>query len=277
MFRLEEVSKIYRRRGAEVVAFQTAALEIPTGQYAAIVGPSGSGKTTLLSILGGMLAPDRGKVWLGPTSLYDLSATERARRRGDAIGFVFQTFNLLSGFSALENVQLGMTFARGRRDGNRARQLLERVGLSHRLHHTPGTMSVGEQQRTAVARALANQPKLLLADEPTANVDPANQQAIVDLIRQTCQEEGVALIIVTHAMEVAQQFDRIDRLEDINRAVSTAISRIALAEDVPVLFGVLTCETMEQAIHRAGGNVGNKGSECAEAAVEMVRLLKNLP
>ena len=130
---------------------------------------------------------------------------------------MFQTFNLLPGFTALENVQLGMTFARGRKDAARARRLLDRVGLSHRLHHTPQTMSVGEQQRTAVARAMANQPKLLLADEPTANVDPANQQAVIDLIRESCREDGVSLILVTHAAEVAEQFDRVDRLEDVNR------------------------------------------------------------
>ncbi len=144
----------------------------------------------------------------------------RDRFRAEKIGYVFQTFNLLPGFTALENVQLGMTFARGRKDRGWAKELLQRVGLGHRLHHKPATMSVGEQQRTAVARSLANRPKLLLADEPTANVDPANQQAIIDLIRLTCKEEGVALILVTHAMEVAEQFDRIDRLEQVNLAVA---------------------------------------------------------
>ena len=115
-----------------------------------------------------------------------------------------------------------MTFARGGRDPQRARDLLDRVGLSHRLHHKPSTMSVGEQQRTAVARSLANRPKLLLADEPTANVDPANQQSIIDLVRKTCREEAVALILVTHALEVAEQFDRVEKLEAINLAVSDA-------------------------------------------------------
>jgi len=141
----------------------------------------------------------------------------RDRFRAEKIGYVFQTFNLLAGFTALENVLLGMTFARGRKDGQRARKLLERVGLSHRLHHKPTALSVGEQQRVAVARALANRPQLLLADEPTANVDPTNQQQVVDLIRSTCDEEKVALLMVTHAMEVASQFSRIDRLEEINR------------------------------------------------------------
>ena len=112
-----------------------------------------------------------------------------------------------------------MTFARKKKSVSRAKKLLERVGLSHRLNNKPGALSVGEQQRVAVARALANKPKLLLADEPTANVDPKNQQQIVDLIRDTCREEKIALLMVTHSMDVANQFDRIDKLEEINRVV----------------------------------------------------------
>ena len=138
------------------------------------------------------------------------------------MGYVFQTFNLLPGFTALENVLLGMTFARKKLSRDRARHLLERVGLAHRMHNKPQAMSVGEQQRVAVARALANRPALLLADEPTANIDPQNQQQIVDLIREACREDNVALLMVTHSMEVANQFERVDRLEEINRVVSEA-------------------------------------------------------
>jgi putative ABC transport system ATP-binding protein len=122
----------------------------------------------------------------------------------------------------LENVLLGMTFSRGRADSARAAALLTRVGLGHRLSHKPAMLSVGEQQRVAVARALANRPKLLLADEPTANVDSRNQQHIVELIRQTCAEENVALVLVTHTPEVADQFQRVERLEEFNLAVSAA-------------------------------------------------------
>ena len=114
-----------------------------------------------------------------------------------------------------------MSFARGKRDVTRARELLNRVGLSHRATHKPVALSVGEQQRVAVARALANRPSLLLADEPTANIDPTNQQNVIDLIRNTCREENISLLIVTHAMEVADQFERIDRLEDINRVTQS--------------------------------------------------------
>ena len=135
------------------------------------------------------------------------------------IGYVFQTFNLLSGFTALENVMLGMRFARKRIRKDRAQHLLDRVGLSHRMTHRPTQMSVGEQQRVSVARALANAPNLLLADEPTANVDSGHQQQVVDLLRDTCLEEGVSLIVVTHTPEVAEQFERIDNLEHINKAV----------------------------------------------------------
>src|SRR5690606_24642357 len=146
-----------------------------------------------------------------------LPEAQRDRFRADHIGYVFQTFNLLPGFSALENVMLGMAFAGGSVDRPRAESLLERVGLSGRLTHKPSQLSVGEQQRVSVARALANRPRLLLADEPTANVDPSNQQQIIDLIRQTCEEERVALVLVTHTPEVASQFARVDRLEEINQ------------------------------------------------------------
>jgi putative ABC transport system ATP-binding protein len=150
----------------------------------------------------------------------DISGRSEAyidRVRAAKIGYVFQTFNLLAGFTAYENVLLGMTFSRGRRDASRARHLLDRVGLSHRTTHKPGALSVGEQQRVAVARALANKPSVLLADEPTANIDPRNQQKIIDLIREACREENVSLVLVTHATEVAGQFERVDRLEEINQ------------------------------------------------------------
>jgi len=137
--------------------------------------------------------------------------------RAAKLGYVFQTFNLLPGFTALENIRLGMTFGSGKHDLNRAKELLDRVGLADRARHKPSALSVGQQQRVAVARALANRPRLLLADEPTANIDPANQQKIVDLIRECCRQENIALLLVTHSMQVAEQFDRVERLEKINQ------------------------------------------------------------
>jgi ABC-type lipoprotein export system ATPase subunit len=172
-----------------------------------------------LHIIAGISRPDSGRVSVDGTDIGRLPEAGRDRFRADKIGYVFQTFNLLSGFTALENVLLGMAFASGQADESRARRLLDRVGLGKRLTHRPAMLSVGEQQRVAVARALANKPKLLLADEPTANVDSAHQQQIVDLIRSTCQEEKVALVLVTHTPEVAQQFERVVQLQDINKAM----------------------------------------------------------
>ena len=181
-----------------------------------LVGRSGGGKTTLLHVIAGISKPDEGIVEIAGRDITKLSEAVRDRFRADKMGYVFQTFNLLPGFSALENVLLGMAFTRNAASVDRARELLKRVGLEHRLSHRPNALSVGEQQRVAVARALANKPQLLLADEPTANVDAGHQQQIVDLIRETCREEEVALVMVTHTAEICAQFDRVDELSNIN-------------------------------------------------------------
>jgi len=222
MLRLENVLKAYLEPdGHRLPILDIPRFEVAPGEQLALVGRSGCGKSTLLHVIAGISRPDAGRVVVNGLDITRLSEAGRDRFRAETIGYVFQTFNLLPGFTALENVLLGMTFARGRRDVARARQLLERVGLSQRWHHKPAALSVGEQQRVAVARALANRPRLLLADEPTANVDPANQQHIVRLIRTTCQEEEVSLVMVTHAVEVAEQFERVVRLEDINRVLDS--------------------------------------------------------
>lgn len=196
--------------------------EIGAGEQVVLIGPSGCGKTTMLHTIAGITQPDSGQVFLDNVELTRYSEAARDRIRANKLGYVFQTFNLLPGFSAYENVMLGMTFASKKKSPERAHMLLEKVGLGHRLHNKPHQLSVGEQQRVAVARALANQPALLLADEPTANVDPGNQQQIVDLIKSSCQSENIAMLIVTHSMEVAEQFDRVDRLEELNLVVSQA-------------------------------------------------------
>lgn len=193
--------------------------DVAAGEQVVLMGRSGSGKTTLLHVIAGISRPDSGVVEIHGCDITRLPEAGRDRFRADHVGYVFQTFNLLPGFSALENVMLGMKFGRGRPDVDRARNLLERVGLKQRLTHKPAMLSVGEQQRVAVARALANRPKLLLADEPTANVDATNQQLIVDLIRDTCREEGVALLLVTHTPEVSEQFERVEHLDRFNQAV----------------------------------------------------------
>lgn len=220
MLFLENVVKTYRQGdGQTLKVLDLPSYRIAAGEQVVLLGPSGCGKTTTLHVIAGIIAPDSGRVILDGLDLTGFSQAGRDRVRADKLGYVFQTFNLLRGFTALENVLLGMTFSNRKYDRQRAIDLLEQVGLGHRLHHKPGKMSVGEQQRTAVARALANRPKLILADEPTANVDPANQQLVVDLIRESCRREEIALLMVTHNMEVANQFDRVDNLAHLNRAV----------------------------------------------------------
>jgi putative ABC transport system ATP-binding protein len=209
MFRLENVKKTYSRRGKEVRAFNAGELTIPSGDYAAIVGPSGSGKTTFLSLLGGMLSPDSGRVWLGESSLYDLSLTERTRLRRERIGFVFQTFNLVSYLTALENVQVPLYLA-GRDAQEQRRQataLLERMGLGERLDHKPSELSVGQQQRVALARTLANNPAVILADEPTGNLDPESRTLVLDFFDEL-HREGRTIVMVTHDAVAANRARR---------------------------------------------------------------------
>lgn len=193
---------------------------IADGEQTVLIGESGGGKTTFLHCIAGIMAPTSGSVSIDGIGVSELSEAGRDRVRAAKLGYVFQTFNLLAGFTALENVRLGMAFANKRHDKNRAMELLRRVGLGDRMHHKPAALSVGQQQRVAVARALANKPRLLLADEPTANIDPGNQQKIIDLIRECCREENVAILMVTHSLQVAEQFDRVEKLDQINRAAT---------------------------------------------------------
>jgi len=221
MLQLKDVQKSFPLPdGSELPILDIPEFDLAAGEETVIVGRSGCGKTTLLHTIAGISRPDSGQVRVDDWEITLFDEAERDQFRAERIGYVFQTFNLLPGFTALENVLLAMRFTRRRPDKARARHLLERVGLAHRMNHKPAMMSVGEQQRVAVARALANKPKLLLADEPTANVDSGNQQQVLDLIRQTCGEEDVAMVLVTHSPEVADQFERVDRLEEINRVVA---------------------------------------------------------
>ncbi len=221
MLHLKDLKKSFRQPdGTELPVLDIPDFRLAAGEQAVLVGHSGCGKTTLLHVIAGISRPDAGKVRIDDWDINLMPESECDRFRAERIGYVFQTFNLLAGFTALENVLLSMRFARGRPDKARARHLLDRVGLSHRVTHRPAQLSVGEQQRVAVARALANKPRLLLADEPTANVDAGHQQQILDLVRETCQEENVALILVTHSREVATQFSRVDHLDEFNLVAS---------------------------------------------------------
>ena len=208
--------------GGRLSVLDIPKFQIGAGEQAVLIGRSGGGKTTLLHLIAGLTTPDEGSIRVGDIELTELSEAGRDRYRASMLGYVFQTFNLLSGFTALENVRLGMSFASGRHDLARAYELLNRVGLADRADYRPSQLSVGQQQRVAIARALSSKPRLLLADEPTANVDPASQQQVIDLIRETCRDEQIGLLLVTHTMDVADQFDRVENLADINLAFKAA-------------------------------------------------------
>lgn len=189
----------------------------------ALSGASGLGKTTLLHLIAGILKPDAGTVRLDGVEVSALPESERDRLRATRIGYIFQSFHLLPGFSCLENLLVAMTFGAGA-DRARAEALLRRVGLGERLHHHPRQLSTGQQQRVAVARALANRPRLVLADEPTGNLDQANSREVLRLIRETCAENNAALLLVTHDPEVLARFETVIALGDINRAQRTVAS-----------------------------------------------------
>ena len=204
--KLADVRKSYRTPdGATHDVLRIASLEVPDGAQWVITGRSGSGKTTFLNVLGGIVAPDAGRVLIGGTDVTSLSEAGRDRFRAKNLGYVFQTFNLLQGFDALENILVAMLFA-GRVDRARAVELLDRVGLADRRRYRPSELSVGQQQRVAIARALANDPPVLLADEPTGNVDPATGETIISLLKEVCDEGKRTLLLVTHQPQVVSSF-----------------------------------------------------------------------
>lgn len=209
MLKMENVSKSYPHRGQVVQALDGATVHITPGDYVSIVGPSGSGKSTLLLMLGGMLSPSSGRVLLKDESIYDLTSDGRARLRKKHIGFVFQTFNLVPYLTALENVEVPMYLAGADEETQQARaaSLLERVGLGDRVHHKPAELSVGQQQRVALARMLANDPALILADEPTGNLDPETADQIIGFFEQF-NREGRTIVMVTHDPRAAARARR---------------------------------------------------------------------
>ena len=190
---------------------------IDEGEQVALRGASGCGKTTLLNLIAGVLAADAGSVIVAGREITALSEAGRDRARAMSMGYVFQTFNLLQGYTALENVELGMMFGPGK-DEAQAKALLDRVGLSDRLHYKPRQLSVGQQQRVALARALANRPKLVLADEPTGNLDPKRAAEALALLQEICRENNAALLLVSHDREILAKFERVEELSELNRA-----------------------------------------------------------
>ncbi|EIQ01850.1 ABC-type antimicrobial peptide transport system, ATPase component [Opitutaceae bacterium TAV1] len=201
-----------RRLIVDVPDFALAA-----GRQLALRGESGSGKTTFLNLIAGILAADEGEIRFESENVAALPESGRDRLRASSFGYIFQTFNLLQGYTCLENVLLGMTFGPGP-DRARATALLRRVGLGERLHHRPRQLSTGQQQRVAIARALANRPRLVLADEPTGNLDRANAREALVLIRETCREADAALLLVSHDPEVLSAFEDVSDFATLNAA-----------------------------------------------------------
>lgn len=206
--------------GTRVEVLNVPTFSLGAGEERALRGESGGGKTTFLNLVSGILVPDSGSVALGGVEMTALAEPARDRLRAGKLGYIFQTFNLLQGFTVLENVVLGMSFAGGGADRARARDLLVTMGLGHRLGHFPRQLSTGQQQRVAVARALANRPALVLADEPTGNLDPRNAREALDLIRDACRENGAALLLVSHDEGVLAQFANVRDFSSINTAAA---------------------------------------------------------
>ncbi|MBN1507195.1 MAG: ABC transporter ATP-binding protein [Sedimentisphaerales bacterium] len=196
MLVLENLSKTYRTRIHRVKALEDVSLRIEKGEFVVVCGPSGSGKTTLLMMIAAMLHPSRGCVRFGEKDIYGMTGPERAKFRANNIGFVFQMFHLVPYLSVVENV-LVAGGAVGNHDGARAKELLQQLGLQHRLRHRPAELSAGEKQRAAIARALLNRPKLILADEPTGNLDPENAAGVLKHLRDF-QQAGGTVIMATH-------------------------------------------------------------------------------
>ena len=195
------------------------AFALAADEQLALRGESGSGKTTFLNLIAGILAADSGTVTIDGVEMTALSESRRDRLRADKLGYIFQTFNLLQGYTVLENVMLGMSFGPRGADRAHAREVLGRVGLGHRLDHFPRQLSTGQQQRVAVARALANRPKLVLADEPTGNLDRKHAGEALALIREVCREHAAALLLVSHDEEVLGQFEHRKDFAHINEAL----------------------------------------------------------
>lgn len=204
----QHVSKVYQTRNLKTVALADASIAVSAGEFCSLLGASGSGKSTLLNLLGGLERPTQGEITFAGHSIISYTQDELATYRGREVGMIFQNFNLISHLTAEENVELaialgGESMRRSARQ-NLARELLEGVGLSHRLRHRPVELSGGEQQRVAIARALANRPRCLLADEPTGNLDSARAIEIIELLRGLVEREGLLVIMVTHDVGLAR-------------------------------------------------------------------------
>jgi putative ABC transport system ATP-binding protein len=222
MLRCQSLSRTYRSGGRDIVVLKDITFRLEPGGFLAILGPSGSGKTTLLGLLAGLDRPSEGEVYLDGQNLGSLNEDQRARLRGEKIGFVFQSFQLLPTLTAQENVQVPLELRGSADAAARARELLGRVGLSGREHHYPEQLSGGEQQRVALARGFSIGPKVLFADEPTGNLDAGTGATIIDLMVELNQDLGTTLVLVTHDLDLAARAHRTIRLADGKVVADTA-------------------------------------------------------
>jgi putative ABC transport system ATP-binding protein len=213
MIRLEGITKTYPMGKRELTVLKDVSLEIKRGELVAIMGPSGSGKSTMLNLMGCLDKPTTGQYYLEDKEVSRLTDGELAQVRGQKIGFIFQTFNLLSRLSALANVELGMTYAGGV-NRKRALEALDKVGLAERIHHRPIELSGGEQQRVAIARAIVKNPTLFLADEPTGQLDSRSGEEVISLLTSLHQERGITLVMITHDANIAKHCQRVINIRD---------------------------------------------------------------
>ena len=217
---LEDLKVTYSgANGSRTTVLDIPRFQVDEGSQVCLRGGSGQGKTTLLNVIAGITMPTSGRVLHGSIDIAALKEARRDRFRAENIGYVFQTFNLLQGLSALENVLIAAAFAghHGKPARERGEQLLERMGLTHRSHARPGELSVGEQQRVSIARAVVNRPEVVLADEPTANLDEDNSDEVLELLKEVTSEVGSILILVTHESRVQSHFEQVVRLAEISR------------------------------------------------------------
>ncbi|MBN1179634.1 MAG: ABC transporter ATP-binding protein [Anaerolineae bacterium] len=237
VIKIEQITKVYQMGEFQVHALRGVSLEVHPGEMLAIMGPSGSGKSTLMNVIGCLDQPTSGTYWLSGEEVGSLDDDQLADIRNRRIGFVFQTFNLLARTSALDNVALPLIYAGYPRVERleRAREALEAVGLGERLHHTPAELSGGQQQRVAIARALVNQPSIILADEPTGNLDSRSGREVMDILQKLNQERNITIVLVTHDQEIGRHTSRILHIYDgrISREEIIETPLIAALQPIP--------------------------------------------
>jgi putative ABC transport system ATP-binding protein len=233
--RLVQLTKHYKRGGEIIRALDGVTLDIEKGEFVAVVGRSGSGKTTMLDLMGLLLKPTSGSLFIDDVDTSKLGDKQRAQMRARRVGFVFQEYNLLSGLNVLENVMLPLRYVKDGKNGrHRAMELVERVGLSDRIHHRPTELSGGQAQRAAIARSMVNAPSLILLDEPTGAVDTETAQQLIELMKRLNREDNVTIVIVTHDLDIAAQATRQIRLKDGKVLTDERVSTYGATLGVPV-------------------------------------------